>query len=120
MWCFHSGEEERSTDHSAQAGQTTRLPEDGSIASSTLARIARTWKQTLFLVQDECFPVVIVARYLHEPILHQNELLLDKAGPNGIAPVAGMKGNLLPRLGITTHEYYLSDRLSEAHSLQLV
>jgi hypothetical protein len=42
--------------------------------------------------------------------------LLDKAGPNGIAPLAGMKGNLLPRLGITTHEYYLSDRLSEART----
>ncbi len=27
-----------------------------------------------------------------------------------------MKGNLLPRLGITTHEYYLSDRLSEART----
>jgi hypothetical protein len=51
------------------------------------------------------------------PVL--DKLLLDKAGPNGIAILAGMKGNLLPRLGITTHEYYLSDRLSEAHSLQL-
>jgi hypothetical protein len=46
-------------------------------------------------------------------------LLLDKAGPNGIATVAGIKGSLLPHGGITTHEYYLSDWLSEAHSLQL-
>jgi len=46
----------------------------------------------------------------------RNKLLLDKAGPNGIAMLAGMKGNLLPRLGITTHEYYLSDRLSEART----
>jgi hypothetical protein len=30
--------------------------------------------------------------------------------------LAGMKGNLLPRLGITTHEYSLSDRLSEART----
>ena len=102
MWYFHSGEEDRSTDHSAQAGQTTRLPEDGSIASSTLARIARTWKQTLFLVQDECFPVVIVARYLHELILHQNKLLLDKAGPNGIAMLAGIKGHILALLLTST------------------
>jgi hypothetical protein len=76
-------------------------------------------KRVSLLKNDECFPVVIVARYLHEPILHQNKLLLDKAGPNGIALLADMKGNLLPRLGITTHEYYLSDRLSEAHSLHL-
>ena len=46
-------------------------------------------------------------------------LLLDKAGPNRIALGAGIKGSLLPHCGITTHEYYLSDRLSEAHSLQL-
>jgi len=46
----------------------------------------------------------------------RNKLLLDKAGPNGIALLAGMKGNLLPRLGITTHEYYLSDRLSAART----
>jgi len=31
-------------------------------------------------------------------------LLLDKAGPNGIALVAGIKGSLLPHCGITTHE----------------
>jgi hypothetical protein len=48
-----------------------------------------------------------------------NNIVLDKAGPNGIALVAGIKGSLLPHCGITTHEYYLSDRLSEAHSLQL-
>src|SRR5258708_36039909 len=46
--------------------------------------------------------------------LHQNNIVLDKAGPNGIALVAGIKGSLLPHCGITTHEYYLSDRLSEA------
>src|SRR5258708_4722047 len=75
--------------------------------------------------------------------LHQNNRVLDKAGPNGIALVAGIKGSQLPHCGITTHEYYLagvrssmigsqlphcgittheyylSDRLSEAHSLQL-
>src|SRR5260221_2278690 len=43
-------------------------------------------------------------------------LLLDKAGPNGIATVAGIKGSLLPHGGITTHEYYLSDRLSAART----
>jgi hypothetical protein len=69
-------------------------------------------KQVSQLKNDECFPVVIVARYLHEPILHQNKPLLDKAGSNGIALGAGMKGNLLPRLGITTHEYYLSSLLT--------
>jgi hypothetical protein len=51
---------------------------------------------------------------------NQNNILLDKAGTNGIVMLAGMKGNLLPHFGITTHKYYLSDRLSEAHSLQLV
>jgi hypothetical protein len=30
--------------------------------------------------------------------------------------LAGMKGNLLPHFGITTHKYYLSDRLSEART----
>jgi len=50
---------------------------------------------------------------------NQNNILLDKAGPNRMVTLAGMKGNLLPHFGITTHKYYLSDRLSEAHSLQL-
>jgi hypothetical protein len=64
-----------------------------------------------------------------EPALERSEgvtgfiskylLLLDKASPNGIATVAGIKGSLLPQCGITTHEYYLSDRLSAAHSLHL-
>jgi hypothetical protein len=44
-------------------------------------------------------------------VLHQNNILLNKAGPNGIALVAGIKGSLLPHCGITTHEYYFSDRL---------
>jgi hypothetical protein len=47
---------------------------------------------------------------------NQNNILLDKAGPNGIVMLAGMKGNLLPHFGITTHKYYLSDRLSEART----
>ena len=70
------------------------------------------YKRVSMLKNDEYFPVVIVARYLHELILHQNKLLLDRAGPNGIAPVAGMKGNPLPRLGITTHEYSFSSLLT--------
>src|SRR5260370_16281051 len=48
--------------------------------------------------------------------LHQNNIVLDKAGPNGIALVAGIKGSLLPHCGIPTHEYYLPDRLSEART----
>src|SRR5258708_5516564 len=34
-----------------------------------------------------------------------HKLLLDKAGPNGIALVAGIKGSLLSHCGITTHKY---------------
>src|SRR6266849_6083772 len=41
-------------------------------------------------------------------------ILLDKAGPNGIALVAGIKGSLLPHCGIPTHEYYLWSCLTDA------
>jgi hypothetical protein len=44
--------------------------------------------------------------------LHRNTIVLDKAGPNGITLVAGIKGSLLPHCGITTHEYYLSSLLT--------
>jgi hypothetical protein len=86
------------------------------MCSLSSGQVSLYHKRVSLWKNDECFPVVIVARYLHELILHQNKLLLDKAGPNGIAPLAGMKGNLLPRLGITIHEYYLSDRLGEART----
>ncbi len=80
------------------------------MCSLSSGQVSLYHKRVSLWKNDECFPVVIVARYLHELILHQNKLLLDKAGPNGIAPLAGMKGNLLPRLGITTHEYIVEHR----------